>query len=467
MTPPVTPLPEPIDPSTDPPGIIDQDPFVPGENPTDVESFIAGLDTVLTSNAQAKSESQSHTPKQSQPPRGEGGHPWPRVALGQRHEAIIHNAGWCRQRGYPLNHALLVMEAWNSGNNPPEDSDELRKQVADVFSRYDGPAQPEEPTYVRLLERLAQPKIERAWLIPNFIPAGSRCAILGRWAGGKTWLAQEVALAIAGGALFMGETEAATRSNVVILDGEGGEQRAVTRNNALAWSYPPGDLTNDGYDIYWRSAYGLSLSANGSIDALANGLAELKPVLIIFDTLAKVLGLSDENSNAAAAKITSALYALNQKLGASLLFLSHPAKNTTGESVRGAGELSADLDVLWTIRTTDKVRHVRCKKDRDGDLEGNGFDFTIDEQGEGISLLRREMTDADEPAAAPLSKTAQTIVSILTAHPGLSKVEAANRTMAQAHAGKSAVYAAFRQLTGRGVIKGTNNSLRLAAATMT
>ena len=109
------------------------------------------------------------------------------------------------------------------------------------------------------------------------------------------------------------------------------------------------------------------------------------------DTLAKVMGLPDENSNAAAARVTRALYALNQNTSAALLLLAHPAKTDSHEtSVRGAGELSADLDVLWNIhRVGGHIRRAKCEKDRDPDLENSALDFSIDPWKTGTRLSRR------------------------------------------------------------------------------
>ena len=99
------------------------------------------------------------------------------------------------------------------------------------------------------------------------------------------------------------------------------------------------------------------------------------------------MGLPDENSNAAA-RVTRALY---QSTAAALLLLAHPAKTESGDaSVRGAGELSADLDVLWNIhRVNGYIRRAKCEKDRDPDLENSALDFSIDPWKTGTRLSRR------------------------------------------------------------------------------
>jgi len=125
----------------------------------------------------------------------------------------------------------------------------------------------------------------------------------------------------------LSDTEPGTRANVVIVDGEGGRSRAIRRFNRLAvargpanpalQSEPNGPIA----EIYWHSPHDLSLSADDATEQLARLLKPLNPVLLIIDTLAKVMGLADENSNAAASRVTKALYTLNQHLGAALLLL--------------------------------------------------------------------------------------------------------------------------------------------------
>jgi hypothetical protein len=238
----------------------------------------------------------------------------------------------------------------------------------------------------------------REWIIPGVLPANQRTALLGRWASGKSWLALDMALSVVFGTPFLGDVLPTARGNVVILDGEGGRTRAIRRFNQLRHGHQLSIANGDSCrqrgdgEIFWCSPEGFSLSSEGIADDLSELLAPMNPVLIIFDTLAKVMGLSDENSNAAASRVTKALYTLNQGLGAALLLLAHPAKGESSDAtIRGAGELSADLDVLLRItKSAAGIRTVTCEKDRDADLENATFDFKIESTPKGTSLLRSQ-----------------------------------------------------------------------------
>lgn len=372
------------------------------------------------------------------------------------------------------------------------------------------------PKLMDLKKHFSEDVLPRQWLIPGLLPAGQRTAILGRWESGKSWLALDIAMSVAFGTKFLGEIAPSIRGNVVIVDGEGGRSRAIrrfknlgtgrgltpeqlseqpsrqpdgvaghalptdpqqvgagTRNNQT--SHPEASAEPDPHDvgevspndqgtnthlklarsphtIYWYSPEDLSLSAEDSADDLSRLLTPVSPVLIVLDTLSKVMGLSDENSNAAASRVTKALYTLNQGLGSALLLLAHPAKSEGGDpTVRGAGELSADLDVLWHIQNTGltislptpspvnhdiggtphhhhahtstdedkneiaagpssplsgdlrsvgsrrhrlvKIRSVSCEKDRDADLQDVQFGFTVEDTGAGTVLVRQSIAN--------------------------------------------------------------------------
>jgi hypothetical protein len=250
-----------------------------------------------------------------------------------------------------------------------------------------------------------------------------------------------MAMSVAFGTKFLGDTEPAKRGNVVIVDGEGGRSRAIRRFNRLALARginadPDRDAATAPGEIYWYSPDDLSLSADDAAAQLSRLLGPLNPVLVILDTLAKVMGVTDENSNAAASRVTKALYTLNRELDAALLVLAHPAKTESGDAtVRGAGELSADLDVLWHIQKSHgRVHTIRCEKDRDADLDSVRFAFSILDAEETTRLERRERARttqerveaviADTLESSPQGTTRNEIVATVAAALGFGRTKA-------------------------------------------
>ena len=332
-------------------------------------------------------------------------HPWPLTSRSKRSRAIRVAAEDCFARGLSRYQTSVLVRDWDSLNPRPMTNMEAGYPIALVYESHlqDAADTAAAPALVPLSEHRTDSILPREWLIPGLLPAGQRTGLLGRWESGKSWLALDIAMSVAFGTKFLGDTEPAKRGNVVIVDGEGGQSRAIRRFNRLALArrmssgargqdlVPPGE-------IFWHSPEDLSLSAADATAQLARLLKPVNPVLVIVDTLAKVMGLADENSNAAASRVTKALYTLNQELGAALLLLAHPAKSESGDpTVRGAGELSADLDVLWHIQNfPGRVHSVRCEKDRDADLGSARFSFSIVDAGDATRLERREKATTQE-----------------------------------------------------------------------
>ncbi len=342
-------------------------------------------------------------------------HPWPAPGPRNRQDAVYAAALDCVKRGYPVWHAQLAIQDWNHFYKPSMDLIDLAQTVARAYSDATVKRPPDrENSYLRLSEHCSDTIDPRPWLVPGILPARQRTALVGKWGSGKSWLALDMAMSIAFGSKFLGDTPAATRGPVVILDGEGGSRRAINRFNQLRIGRGiPARSHLRHMDIHWFSHEDFNLSWENAADRLSDLLSPIEPVLIIMDTLAKVMGLPDENSNAAAAQVTRALYALNQRTNAALLLLAHPAKTVSKDAtVRGAGELSADLDVLWNIqRGVHPLRSASCEKDRDPDLENSRFAFSLEPWKSGTRLVRQrpsEQTDAPELAIRQALKAAPT-----------------------------------------------------------
>jgi AAA domain len=388
-------------------------------------------------------------------------HPWPSPGRQNRQDAVYRTALDCLKRGYPVWHATLAIRDWNASNPPAMDVIDLAQLVLSAYKS----ASADAPTdlgdsYLRLSEHCSDEILPRPWLVPGILPAGQRTALVGKWGSGKSWLALDMAMAIVFGSKFLGDTPAAVRGPVVILDGEGGRLRAVNRFNQLRTGRGiPSRSHLRHMDIHWFSLEDFNLSWEDAAAKLSHLLNPLEPVLIVMDTLAKVMGLPDENSNAAAAQVTRALYALNQNTNAALLLLAHPAKTVRKDtSVRGAGELSADLDVLWNIqRGANQIRKARCEKDRDPDLENCRFDFSIESWKTGTRLTRHE----PHPDS---TLTEDVILAALKSAPtGLKRTDLVLSVKESCGLGRATTYNAILNLTNAGALIERDHRLSLAA----
>jgi hypothetical protein len=296
-----------------------------------------------------------------------------------------------------------------------------------------------------------EPAGDRAWQVPGVLPAGQRVGLTGSWGLGKSWLALDLAMSVAYGTKFLGVHAPHERGNVVIFDAEGGRARARERFAQIARARsldPEPSGAREPFQIFWCESCGLGLGrpADGQavVERLIGELAAVEPKLVVFDTLAKVTGLQDENANASAARVTTALYRLGERLGATVLVLAHPAKSDgRAGSVRGAGEFTADLDVLWSVTEgRGGVRRARCLKDRDGSVEGSEFRFRIMGRAgmAGPAAARERATGAEDEAVRILERnggemTTAELVRELAAALQTSQATARRRLQRQASSG--------------------------------
>lgn len=386
-------------------------------------------------------------------------HPWPKPPASRLQTAVAEAAADCYRRGYPMRHTIAVLLDWCSESDRPVPAEVVAAVVCETYVAADRAAvdRPVGTPFIDLWDRRDAVVAGREWLIRGFLPAAQRVAIVGRWGGGKSWTALDAALCVSSGTSFLGLQPPDQTGNVLILDGEGGSRRAINRFNALCNARRP----NPEYRrrVSWRAASDMSLFEGAGLSRLTRELGALEPALIIFDTLAKVMGLPDENSNAAAARITGGLYRLNQELQSTILLLAHPSKSDThGDSVRGAGELSADLDVLWTIRKEGSVHHLLCTKDRDADLERSRFAFSIrkDEGPPATTNLVRSI------AHASLAPAHDAILDSLRAAPhGLTLGELATAVDSRCGAGRTTTHHLLKELQASGEVANLRRRWRI------
>jgi len=179
---------------------------------------------------------------------------------------------------------------------------------------------------------IARQFVDPPWLVENIVPAGG-CSIIGALPKStKSWLALDLALAVADGGEFLGKPVEQS-GNVLLLDAETPPQQLQERIRQLAAGRMVGADTLNRLRIVDRTRIDL-----GSADDLAeiHGIiAEHDPVLIVLDPL-REFHQRDENS---ASEMSPLLGALREwtHAGAALAIVHHGVKSDTTGRRRGAG----------------------------------------------------------------------------------------------------------------------------------
>ena len=251
-------------------------------------------------------------------------------------------------------------------------------------------------------------------IIKGLIPRNGYGLFAGQSTVGKTFVAVNLAVAVASGGEFLGKP-VKTRCGVFFLALEGGgnfQRRIDAAKQAIglgeklpiAFRTASGNLSNPDcrsalihglglLDAYFRKAFGVPLG------------------LIIIDTLSQAFALEDENSNAEASSICKALKEIADVTGAFTFAVHHFGKNLE-QGVRGASAYRANVDVVLAAvsdRDRDTGQHLNRRlivdKNRDG-LDGLLSHFRLetvqlgeDEDGDPITSCVIEPVETQPKAA--------------------------------------------------------------------
>ncbi len=215
---------------------------------------------------------------------------------------------------------------------------------------------------------LAAPEKEHDWLWHGYLPRGSIVLLSALWKVGKTTLMAHLLRAFAANGTFLGQKISASR---ILYVSEEGETHWVRRRDSLGI----GDQV--GYYLQPFKSKPMLADWVGFISRLRMDVEEHKFDLVIFDTLAKLWPVKEENDAGAVDESLMPLWELT-KAGAGVLLIHHLRKSGGAEYTgsRGSGALSAFPDIVMELTRLD----ITDNKSRKRVIKAKGrFDETPDE----------------------------------------------------------------------------------------
>lgn len=231
-------------------------------------------------------------------------------------------------------------------------------------------------------------------VIENLLPLGSLACLFGEPAGGKSFVALDMALCISQGIPWHGLK--VEQGSVAYVAGEGLEGIAK-RLKALVAKYG----CDDPKDFYLSNG-SIDLADNKSVQSLLHELSGKKSIkLIVIDTMHRNF-TGDENSAKDIAMLVKHADDLKDQTGATILIVHHSGKSKQSEA-RGSSAFKAALDV--EIKVTNEKGVVTLKNTKMKDLklfEPLHFKLTtklldeLDKQGNPVSSAVLESTDAPQ-----------------------------------------------------------------------
>lgn len=193
---------------------------------------------------------------------------------------------------------------------------------------------------VTRLARLAFPEGREDWLIEGLWANEAVGCVGGIPKQGKTWLALEMALAVASGQPCLGHFPVRKPGPVIVFCAEDGPRAVQERVAGLAKAR---GIDFARLAVGWIDAATIWLDDPTHQARLALTVAAMKPRLLILDPLVR-LHRGDENSSADVASVLGYLRGLQREHRVAIVLVHHVRKSGApdpGQSLRGSGDLHA------------------------------------------------------------------------------------------------------------------------------
>lgn len=170
---------------------------------------------------------------------------------------------------------------------------------------------------------------------------------------GKTWLAVEMALAVATGRPALGRFEVRASGPVLFYGAEDDQAALRARFDAVAVSR---GVDLEAAPIYFLDVGALRLDRSDHLLKLRATIATLKPKLVVLDPFVRMVAV-DENSSQEVSAVLGSLRAIQRDLHVAVLVVHHMRKASSsylGNQVRGSGDFAAWYDsALYLTRAGD------------------------------------------------------------------------------------------------------------------
>lgn len=320
------------------------------------------------------------------------------VPEGQRDETLFKLA--CKLRAADIPQGIaesLILEAARNCEPPFPEGQALEK-ISNAYRRYE-PRQSESKAtssraffliQAKVLLALEEPETE--WLWEGVLPAGGLSLLVAKPKVGKTTLAFNLAVAVAGGEDFLGRKT--KQSPVVYLALE--EKRSEIRKKLKALAEAPE-----------RICFHFGSAPDKAIQEVRTLIQNTKAGLLVVDVLQKLCRIKDLNDYAQVTNTLEPLMATAREENCHILLTHHAGKadRQDGDDILGSTALLGGVDTSIHIKKRDKRRSFftiqRYGEDtpetvielkRDGRLEAVGSRQEV-EIKETIPLILEALTE--------------------------------------------------------------------------
>lgn len=257
--------------------------------------------------------------------------------------------------------------------------------------------QAKRPAFVRVSELLAQDDdLGVEYAVEALLPLGGTAVLAGRPKGGKSTLALSLALAVARGERFLGRE---TRKGPVLylaLEGAPRGWKALLRRLGVTH--------NDNLFIC------IDRAPEAAIVWLREEIEKHGPVLVIVDTMQRLLRVKDGNDYATGSNATDAVIELARLANASLVMLHHSGKTQRAaivDEVMGSTAWAAAVDTVLVLRRSERCRTLASEQ---------RFGENLPETVLAMDPATSRISEAGTKVDADRKATREAIVTFLRQH---------------------------------------------------
>ncbi len=201
-----------------------------------------------------------------------------------------------------------------------------------------------------------EPDLQAVDLVDGFLSPNSLAAIVGPSNVGKTFLALDMAFAIAQGTPWLGRYDV-LQGPAVYLALESSEEEIARRMKSYRSNYPNAQSA----PLYYAArALDLSHSAASGWEFVLASIASLPapPAIIVIDTVARALAGADENSAKDMGAFIKACDKLRERTKSCVLLIHHTGKDSD-KGARGSSAFNAALDTQLDIKGHKSIVSVK------------------------------------------------------------------------------------------------------------
>jgi hypothetical protein len=232
-------------------------------------------------------------------------------------------------------------------------------------------AEPGKPIRFQALsldEFTSQPPPE--WLVKGVIPQAGLCVLYGESGSGKTFMALDIAMAMALGTPWRERRVRQCRIVYIAAEGAGGFRNRVVaalRHRGLRASDVPMTVINAAPNL---------LLKDDALDIVASIKAQGPCGVVIVDTFAQVMPGANENAGEDMGKALAHCRGIHRATGALVLLVHHSGKDAS-KGARGWSGLKAAADAELEVTRGPQGRALRVSKQKDGE-DGISWGFGLE-----------------------------------------------------------------------------------------